>query len=154
MAQRWMFALQRQVRATWIATIDNATSLCEDHGMEVDVEPVAVELTFALVAVRVLDKEVFTSSHGLTYEGHRNHECAVINGMTLIRNTAVHVTRTLDPRVERALSVPWQWRSSVDWPYQGQFQLLPSWVQWSELPTEIARHERTREGVRTDTGRH
>jgi hypothetical protein len=44
-----MLALQRQVEATWVATLDNDSTLCLDHGPELDIEPVAVELAFALV---------------------------------------------------------------------------------------------------------
>jgi hypothetical protein len=142
--RRWMLALQRQVEATWLATLNHDSVLCQDHGLEVDIEPLGVELTFALIAVRVLDFEVFVRSHGEAYEAHRAAciEGRTVEGFTLIRNAEVHLPVVVDPMVERALSVPVP-RARHAWPYQGQFRLFPAWREFDQLPPEVRATEGT-----------
>ena len=144
-AKRWMLALQRQVRATWIATVDNNSVLCRTHGIESDVAPVGVELALALVAVRVLDLEVFHHGHGQRYEDHRASKPGgrVVDGMTLIRNAEVHLPTVVDPQVDAALSIPLEWLDSDEWPYASQYQLAPVWLPFADLPEEVRDHDRT-----------
>jgi hypothetical protein len=139
-----MLALQRQVAATWVATFEHDSVLCRDHGLELDIEPVGVELAFALVAVRVLDHEVFAGSHGSAYERQRGgcDEGRVVDGMTLMRNVEIHVPDVLDPGVDRALSVP-VLRLGQALPFRGQFRLFPSWRQFDELPREVRETKKT-----------
>ena len=144
-AHRWMLALQRQVRATWIATVDNNSVLCRTHGVEPDVAPVGVELALALVAVRVLDLEVFHHGHGQRYFDHRasTAEGRVVDGMTLIRNAEVHLPTVVDPQIDAALGIPWEWLDSDEWPYASQFQLAPAWLPFADLPEEVRDHAGT-----------
>jgi hypothetical protein len=139
-----MLALQRQVETTWVATFENDSVLCRDHGPELDIEPVGVELAFALVAVRVLDLEVFVRCHGSAYEAHRGGcgEGRVVDGMTLMRNAEIHLPDVVDPGVDRALSVP-VLRPGQAWPFRGQFRLFPSWRQLDELPSDVRETKKT-----------
>ena len=133
-----MLALQRQVEAAWLATLENDSVLCRDHGPELDLEPLGVELAFALVAVRVLDLEVFDGRNDRAYQAHRANraEGRVVNGFTLMRNAEVHLPIVVDPGVKRALSVP-VLRPGQVWPFRGQFRLFPSWRPFDELPTDV-----------------
>ena len=148
--RRWMLALQRQVEATWVATLDNDSVLCRDHGPELDVEPLGVELSFALVAVRVLDLEVFDRSCGTNYRDHRQGcpEGRVVDGLTLMRNSEVHVPVVVDPGISRALSVPIMREGEV-WPFRGQFRIFPSWLEFDELPSAVQETTKTAERCKT-----
>jgi hypothetical protein len=140
-----MLALQRQVRATWLATLENDSVLCREHGPELDLEPLGVELAFALVATRVLDLEVFARGCGDAYEQHRAScvEGRVVDGMTLMRNAETHLPMVVNPQVARALSAPFS-PTGPPWPFSGQFRLFPSWLTFDELPAEVRETEKTR----------
>jgi hypothetical protein len=142
-----MLALQRQVARTWLATFDNDSSMCRVHGLELDLEPIAVELAFALVAIRVLDSQVFDDSVGSAYQAHRAEcrEGRVVDGLTLIRNAEMHSTEILDPGIDRVLSIP-QVPVAKAWPATGQFRLLPSWREFDGLPLDVreTRHTASR----------
>jgi hypothetical protein len=139
-----MLALQRQVEATWVATFENDSVLCREHGPELDIEPVGVELAFALVAIRVLDLEVFVRCHGSIYEAHRGgcSEGRLIDGMTLMRNAELHLPDVVDPGVERVLNVPLL-RPGQAWPFRSEFRLFPSWRQLYELPKDVRETTKT-----------
>jgi hypothetical protein len=139
-----MLALQSQVARTWLATFDNDSSMCRVHGLELDLEPVAVELAFALVAIRVLDRQVFDDSFGTAYQAHRAEcrEGRVVDGLTLIRNAEVHCADVLDPGVDRVLSIP-PFPVGQAWPGTGEFRLLPSWREFDELPLDVRETRRT-----------
>jgi hypothetical protein len=157
--RRWMLALQRQVAATWLATLDNVSGLCRTHGPELDIEPVGVELAFALIAVRVLDLTVFNGGPDQDYQTHRSasDEGQVVDGMTLMRNAEVHLGAVVDPGVDRALSVP-PWFVGQPWPFpvhfRGQFRLFPSWRPFDELPREVRETERTHQRCKDNYREH
>jgi hypothetical protein len=139
-----MLALQRQTARTWTATFDNDSSLCRVHGLELDLEPVAVELAFALVAVRALDSQVFGDAFGSAYQSHRAQcrEGRVVDGLTLIRNAEVHCPDILDPGIDRVLSIPPVLVGNAR-PATGQFRLLPSWRTFDNLPLDVRETRRT-----------
>lgn len=147
-----MHALQRQVLATWMATTQTDTTLCQEHGLEVDAESVAIETAFAVTAVRVLDLECFQKGPTPGYESYRDgcHDGQVTSAMTLIRNAEIHLPVILDPDVERAVSIPIPDGTQ-------RFRVFPKWVAYAELPPEIQASVRTktqREGTRAAAHQH
>jgi hypothetical protein len=145
MAERWMLSLPRRVEATWWATLNHDSVLCREHGPELDLAPFGAELAPALLAIRILDYEVFDKSWGGAYREHRAN-CSdghVVDGLTVIRNAAVHMPVSLDPGVERALSAPLLFGADA-WPFSGRFRLIPSWRRLDELPSELRETNLTR----------
>jgi hypothetical protein len=141
-----MLALQRQVRASWLATLENDTALCREHGLEIDLEPLGIEVAFALVAVRVLDLEVFDGRNDRAYQAHRA-SCThgrVVDGMTLLRNAEIHFPGVIDPEIARAVSVPIL-REGEHWPFNGQFRVFPTWRPFQDLPEAVQKSAQTAE---------
>lgn len=134
-----MHALQRQVRATWFATIETDTTLCRDHGLEVEAEAVAIEAAFAVTAVRVLDLECFQRGATAGYPDQRDStdDGRVVSAMNLIRNAEIHLPVVLDPDVHRTVGVPMADQSQ-------RFRVFPKWVPYTELPRAIRDNTRTR----------
>ena len=153
--RRWMLALQRQVRASWLATLENDTTLCREHGLEVDLEPLGVEVAFALVAVRVLDLVVFDGGNDRAYQAHRAtcpHGGAV-DGMTLLRNAEIHLPEVIDPEIARAVSVPIL-REDERWPFNGRFRIFPTWRPLVDLPETVQRSPQTAERCKVSYQTH
>ena len=150
-----MLALQRQVRASWLATLENDTTLCREHGLEVDLEPLGVEVAFALVAVRVLDLVVFDGGNDRAYQAHRAtcpHGGAV-DGMTLLRNAEIHLPEVIDPEIARAVSVPIL-REDERWPFNGRFRIFPTWRPLVDLPETVQRSPQTAERCKVNYQTH
>lgn len=135
-----MHALQRQVLATWLATTETDTTLCRDHGLEVDAEAVAIESAFAVTAVRVLDLECFQKGGTAGYKAHRDDadDGQVVSAMNLIRNAEIHLPVILDPDVHRTVGVPMADGSQ-------RFRVFPKWVPYIRLPQEIRDSVRTKD---------
>ena len=126
------------VGATWLATMENDSVLCRDHGPELDLAPLSVELAFALVAVRALDLEIFDGRSNRAYQTLRASrvEGRVVEGFTLMRNADIHLPSVVDPGIDRALSVPVMPPGQV-WPFRGQFRLFPFWRPFDDLPADV-----------------
>ena len=138
-----MHALQRQVRATWLATVETDTTLCRDHGLEVEAEAVAIESAFAVTAVRVLDLECFQRGGTPGYTDHRDDtdDGRVVSAMNLIRNAEIHLPVILDPDVHRTVGV-----TMAD--HTQRFRVFPTWVPYARLPQVI------RDSIRTKDNRN
>lgn len=121
---RWLRALHRSVEQCWLATLE-------------DLEAIAIETAFAVIAVRVLDGAVCTTAGGNDYETHRGHtsEGRVVRGLTLIRNAEIHGPEVIDPGYERAISIPVE-RGSI-------MRLFPRWKAHEQLPSSVRNDTRT-----------
>ena len=128
-ATRWIRALRRQTRRVWLAQDDK------------DTEQLAIELTLAVAAVRVLDLEVFQATHGTRYEQHRNAHAAgqAVNGMTLVRNAEMHLPLVLSPASNPVYGFTYDPHGES----ANHVFLNAKWEMYDDLP------ERVREDART-----
>ncbi len=130
-----MFSLQRQIYHLWWSTIETQTRLCGEHRqVEVDCEPVAVDLTPVLVTIRTLDLEIFEREHGEKYLKIKNEtpEGCVVRGLLIIRNAEVHLPVVLDPNIDRVVNFG-DLNDQV-------WRVFPKWKEFDQLPRMIQEH--------------
>jgi hypothetical protein len=127
-AARWMRTLHRQIRAVWGAQTE-------------DPEAVAIEATLAVLAVRVLDREVFGAAHGATYERLRSTSDAgrVIDGMTLVRNAELHLPVVLSPDSSTVVGA----EVGPDLPAHNYVFCNVTWQAYDDLPAALRASTRT-----------
>ena len=144
-ARQWCRALQRQVAATWWATIETETHPKPDGEVVAETEAVMVPAALSVAAVQVL-YEIFLSAFPQEIEGdrtssrfevhsHRSGEGKVVSGLKLIRNGEMHAATIVVPNVERTLRVPFT--DGTD-----SYRVFPHWASYPDLPHEFreARH--------------
>lgn len=137
---RWLRALHRQTEATWHAQMEG-------------IEAVAIEAAFAVIAVRILDLEVFRAAHGRRYETVRDN-CdggRTVSGLTLIRNAEVHLPVALEPDFEYrpgCISRRPE-RGGTNSTVERRHIWATRWKSYSELPDSVRHSERTAERCHT-----
>lgn len=141
-----MRSLQRQIGDAWLATTETDTTLCGEHGLEAEAETVAISVTFAAVAIRVLDLEVFGEEYprgspndmlSSAYEAHRESDQLgrAVSGLVVIRNAEVHLPAVIDPDINRVVRVPFK---------EGdRYRVSPVWKPHAELPEVVRDNTRT-----------
>jgi len=82
------------------------------------IDHVVNALDHALVSIRTLDHEVFEASNKREYLALRDHDGAVVRGLTAPRNAAVHSGDVIDPDLARAVG-----------PIERRFIIFPRWKQ-------------------------
>ena len=134
MARRWMRALQRQIRAAWLAQ-------SEDLPGAESVEAVGVSLALAAAAVRVLDLEVFDAEYGARYREERDRSAAghVVNGMTLVRNAEIHLPIAISPASNPVVGS--YTKSAGD--SQKYIFHYATWEMYENLPVEVRLSRKT-----------
>ena len=134
-AQRWMRALQRQIRAVWLAQSEHLRDAA-------NAEAVAVSLALAATAIRVLDREVFDARHSTNYRAERDTVPggAVVNGITLVRDAEIHLPAVVTPFSEPVVGsfVPEKSRSRTHYIFWNA-----TWQLYERLPIEVQRNSRT-----------
>lgn len=140
-----MRSLQRQVAAIWQATVETETRLVLGGGVESEAETVAIAVAHASIATRVLDRHVFNDEYprsGKTYRSSKyerfrdsDGQGRVLTGLTLIRNSEIHLPVVIDPDVDRVLSIP-----GTD---PTLLRVFPRWRPYRVLPAAM-RERRTR----------
>ncbi|MFM9540049.1 hypothetical protein [Streptomyces turgidiscabies] len=130
-----MRTLALGISRIWEASATTSTTLCRDHGMEVDTERIEMEIGPALVTIRTLDLEVIQRSQGpdKNSEGWRRYETArnaddqgrAVQGLTLLRNADTHAAAVVDV--------------SPDQVFGGTtgFRVFPVWKLYDELPEAV-----------------
>ncbi len=136
--QQKMHGLALYINHVWEAAASTDTTLCRDHGMEVDSERIALEIAPALAAIRTLDLEVFRNSLGSAdaqrYMKFQKSEPQgqVVLGLVLARNADIHLPATLDLQVDRVVG-------------EGdRFRVMPIWQPHDSLPAVVRDSVRTR----------
>ncbi|MFF2331970.1 hypothetical protein, partial [Streptomyces sp. NPDC058103] len=127
-----MHGLALYISHVWEATATTDTSLCREHGLEVDSERIALELAPALAAIRTLDLEVIRNSQS-NADQHRydallntDPQGRVVRGLVLARNADIHLPATLDLHVDRVVGEgPTGWR------------VMPTWQPYDALPPDV-----------------
>lgn len=135
--QEKMHGLALYITHVWEAAASTDTTLCRDHGLEVDSERVALEIAPALAAIRTLDLEVIR--FGLSEADARRYldlqkadpQGQVVLGLVLARNADIHLPATLDLHVDRVVG-------------EGEgYRVMPSWQPYDELPAVVRANRRS-----------
>ncbi|WP_328837700.1 hypothetical protein [Streptomyces europaeiscabiei] len=132
-----MHGLALYIAHVWEAAASTNTTLCRDHGLEVDSERVALEIAPALAAIRTLDAEVVKGSQSRTV-GQRYQDLQktdlqgqVVRGLVLARNADIHLPATLDLHVDRVVG-------------EGDgYRVMPSWQLYDALPQVVRDNDKT-----------
>ncbi|MFX4295333.1 hypothetical protein [Streptomyces bohaiensis] len=136
-----MHGLALYISHVWEAAATTSTSLCREHGMEVDTERVALETAPALAAIRTLDLEVICNSQSHAdkdrYRGllASDSQGQVVRGLVLLRNADIHLPATVDVQTDRIIGG------------LNHVRVFPSWQPYDQLPDAIRISTKTGSGV-------
>jgi hypothetical protein len=139
-----MHGLALYISWVWAATIATETSICREHGVEIDCERVALAVSPALAAIRTLDLDVFDRGLGSERRQQqyrdlrkRDPQGRVVRGLLLLRNADTHLPATIDLQSERAISL-----------FDGNmtyWRVFPQWQPYDELDPVIRADPGTRQ---------
>jgi hypothetical protein len=139
-----MHGLALYINWVWAATIATETSICREHGVEIDCERVALAVSPALAAIRTLDLDIFDRGQGSEHiqQEYRNLRKSdphgrVVRGLLLLRNADIHLSATIDLRSERAISL---FDGNITY-----WRVFPQWQPYDELDPVIRTNPGTRE---------
>ncbi|MEV7196912.1 hypothetical protein AB0N81_34690 [Streptomyces sp. NPDC093510] len=136
-----MHGLALYISHVWEAAATTSTALCHVHGMDVDIERVALEIAPALAAIRTLDLEVICASQSPADQDRYRSLLAsdpqgqVVRGLLLLRNADIHLPATVDVKTDRIVG-------GVN-----HVRVFPSWQPYDQLPDAIRTSTGTRPGA-------
>ncbi|WAZ26895.1 hypothetical protein STRCI_008564 [Streptomyces cinnabarinus] len=145
-----MRTLALDISRIWEASATTSTTLCRDHGMEVDTEPIEMEIGSALAAIRTLDLEVIQRSQGhdnraegwRRYEATRNADVQgrAVRGLTLLRNADTHAAGVVEVSPEEVFGGT------------AGYRVFPFWKLYDELPEAVRASSGNEEAYREAVG--